>query len=54
MITQTKLSELLSERLDLWDEVDKLYDEGLFVSALKLTGHIENHLTPLIRKEYCL
>ena len=28
MITQTKLSQLLSERLDLWDEVDKLYDEG--------------------------
>lgn len=54
MITQTKLNDLLSQRLELWDEVDKLYDEGLFVSALKLTGHIEKNLTPLIRQEYGL
>jgi hypothetical protein len=54
MITQTKLSDLLIQRLDLWDEVDRKYDEGLFVSALELTNYIENDLTPRIRKEYCL
>ena len=53
-LTQTKLTDLLSQRLDLWDEVDRKYDEGLFVSALKLTGYIENNLNPRIRQEYGL
>ena len=51
-LTQTKLTDLLSQRLDLWDEVDRKYDEGLFVSALKLTGYIETNLNPRIRQEY--
>ena len=53
-LTQTKLTDLLSQRLDLWDEVDRKYNEGLFVSALKLTGYIENNLNPRIRREYGL
>jgi len=52
--TQTKLTDLLTQRLDLWDEVDRQYDRGLFVSALKLTGYIENNLNPRIRQEYGL
>ena len=53
-LTQTKLTDLLSQRLDLWDEVDRKYNAGLFVSALKLTEYIENNLTPRIRQEYAL
>jgi len=53
-LTKTKLTDLLSQRLDLWDEVDRKYNDGLFVSALKLTEYIENNLNPLIRQEYGL
>ncbi len=53
-LTQTKLTDLLTQRLDLWDEVDRKYNDGLFVSALKLTEYIENNLNPRIRQEYGL
>ena len=49
--TPTKLTDLLTQRLDLWDEIDRKYNEGLFVSALKLTGYVENNLNPRIRQE---
>ena len=48
-LTQTKLTDLLTQRLDLWDEVDRKYNDGLFV-----TGYIENNLNPRIRQEYGL
>ena len=53
-LTQTKLTDLLTQRIDMWDEIDRKYEQGLFVSALKLTDYVENILTPKIRGEYGL
>ena len=53
-LTQTNLTDLLTQRMDLWDKIDQKYNDGLFVSALKLTDYVENDLTPRIRQEYGL
>ena len=53
-LNQTKVTDLLAQRLDLWDEIDRKYDKGLFVSALRLTKYVEDVLTPQIRQEYGL
>jgi hypothetical protein len=51
---QLNTTDLLTKRLDAWDQIDQAYDEGLFVKALKLTGYVENVLTPKIREVYGL
>ncbi len=53
-IQKQSLTDLLTKRIDAWDQIDRLYDEGLFVKALKLTQYVENILTPKIRGEYGL
>ena len=53
-IQKQSLTDLLTKRIDAWDQIDRLYDEGLFVKALKLTQYVENILTPKIREEYGL
>lgn len=53
-LTQTKITDLLTQRLDMWDEIDRKYEQGLFVTALKLTEYVENILNPKIREEYGL
>ena len=53
-LTQTKLTDLLTKRMDAWNNIDQAYDEGLFVKALKLTKYVEEVLTPQIRVEYGL
>lgn len=45
---------LLSERLELWDQIDQAYAVGNVVSALQLTARISNELTPRIREAYGL
>ena len=54
MTTTTKLQELLTERLDVWDEIDQAYDDGNITRAINLTKYVQNTLQPQIRKEYCL
>jgi len=51
---QLNITDLLSKRLDAWDQIDQAYDEGLFVKALKLTGYVENTLNPQIKEAYGL
>ena len=53
-IQKQSLTDLLTKRIDAWDQIDRLYNEGLFVRALKLTQYVENILTPKIRGEYGL
>ncbi len=53
-IQKQSLTDLLTKRIDAWNQIDRLYDEGLFVKALKLTQYVENILTPKIRGEYGL
>ncbi len=53
-IQKQSLTDLLTKRIDAWDQIDRLYDEGLFVKALKLTQYVKNILTPKIREEYGL
>jgi len=53
-IQKQSLTDLLTKRIDAWDQIDRLYNEGLFVKALKLTQYVENILTPKIREEYGL
>ena len=53
-IQKQSITDLLTKRIDTWDQIDRLYDEGLFVRALNLTKYVENDLTPKIRKEYGL
>ena len=53
-IQKQSLTGLLTKRIDAWDQIDRLYDEGLFVKALKLTQYVENILTPKIRGVYGL
>ena len=52
--TTTTLQVLLSERLELWDQIDQAYAIGNVVSALQLTARISNELTPRIREAYGL
>ena len=47
-------TDLLTKRLDAWDQIDQAYDEGLFVKALKLTQYVEKVLTPQIKEAYGL
>ena len=54
MTTKTKLTDLLAQRLELWDKVDAAYGEGLVAKAFELTRQIEQDLTPKIREEYGL
>lgn len=51
---QLNTTDLLTKRLDAWDQIDQAYDEGLFVKALKLTGYVEKVLNPQIRGSYGL
>ena len=53
-IQKQSLTDLLTKRIDTWNQIDRLYNEGLFVRALKLTQYVENILTPKIREEYGL
>ena len=53
-LTQTKINDLLTKRIDAWDTIDRAYDQGLFVKALNLTKYVEEVLTPQIREEYGL
>jgi hypothetical protein len=52
--TRTTLTSLLIERLKLWDEIDRAYEDGLVSKCLKAQSHIDNNLAPNIRKEYGL
>ena len=54
MTTKTKLTDLLTQRLELWDKVDAAYEEGLIAKAIDLTKLIEQELTPKIREVYGL
>ena len=51
---QLNTTDLLTKRLDAWDQIDQAYDEGLFVKALKLTGYVESVLNPQIKEVYGL
>ena len=51
---QLNTTDLLTKRLDAWDQIDQAYDEGLFVKALKLTGYVESVLNPQIKEAYGL
>ncbi len=51
---QLNTTDLLTKRLDAWDQIDQAYDEGLFVRALKLTGYVEDVLNPQIKEVYGL
>jgi hypothetical protein len=51
---QLNTTDLLTKRLDAWDQIDQAYDEGLFVKALKLTGYVEKVLNPQIKEVYGL
>ena len=51
---QLNITDLLSKRLDAWDQIDQAYDEGLFVKALKLTEYVEKTLNPQIKEAYGL
>lgn len=54
LTTQTQLTKLLTERLDLWDQIDKAYEDGLIPKAIDLTQMLENDLNPKIKEAYNL
>ena len=52
--TTTSLTASLCNRLALWDQIDKAYEQGLVTRAIELTKIVENELTPTIRRGYGL
>ena len=55
METTTKtLTDMLVERLSVWDEIDEAYDKNLLKRVCDLTTYLTKELNPKIREAYGL